>query len=414
VNRYEGDTGGEHDSRPPRSTRQMANAGATDSFSLYESAVDEAYRAYERFRRDCPAARSEAFGGHWILTRYANVRAAAKDWSAFSSADGVDLPRQEVRRPSIISSDPPLHEEFRDLFQEILNQKTILALEPYVFTLAHELMDGFAADGSCDLVTQYAEQLPPAVICRIVGLDADLAFEMRDVSIRLGDSFDHPDRFAAAFDEFRAFVLPQIEARRAAPRDDYLTRLATKPFRGAPIPDETIVQMMIGFLLAGHESTTAAMSCVLFHLLSLPERAEAVLQNDRLLSSAIEETLRLNTPFHQFRRKTTCPVEIDGTALPAGADVLLNYAAANRDEDVFTRPGEFLIDRRPNPHLAFGFGIHTCIGAPLARMELRIAIPELLRRFPDLALAREPELTTFEFLGGNLAFIHSLPAVFSQ
>ena len=379
-------------------------------FSLYEISVDEAYAAYERFRRECPVAPSEAFTPHWILTRYSDVRAAARDWQTFSSAQGHDLPKRATYETAI-TTDPPLHDEYRNLMQEVLNHKTINALQPYVVQLSHRLVDAFAADGACDLVRQFTEQLPPAVICRIVGLDDELAYELRDVSIRLGKSWESPQGFAAALDDFRAFVLPQIEERRAAPRDDYLTRLATKPFRDAPLPDENIVMMMIGFLLAGHESTTAAMSSLLLHLLSEPDWRAAALADERLLSSMVEETLRLNTPFHQFRRATTCPVEIEETALPEGADVMLNYAAANRDPEVFDRPDEFVPDRRPNPHLGFGFGVHTCVGAPLARMELRVAVPELLRRLPDLRL-NSPDVE-WEFLGGDLAFIPELLAVFT-
>jgi len=382
----------------------------TNAFSLYDVSVEEAYDTYERYRRECPLAKSEAFTPHWILTRYADVRAAARDWQRFSSAEGHDLPKQ-VYRETAITTDPPLHDEYRGLMQEVLNQRTINELQPYVVQLAHRLMDDFAGDGACDLVAQFAEQLPPAVICRIVGLDSELAFELRDVSIRLGASWDSRERFAAALDDFRGFVLPQVESRRAAPRADYLTRLATQPFRGEPLADDAIVMLMIGFLLAGHESTTAALSAGLYQLLSRPEFVDGILADERRLSSAIEETLRLNTPFHHFRRVTTCPVEIAGTELPVGADVMLNYAAANRDPEAFDRPDEFVVDRRPNPHLGFGFGIHTCVGAPLARMELRTAIPALLRRFPDLRLA--DDRVEWAFLGGNLAFVRELRATFS-
>ena len=382
-----------------------------EAFSLYDVSVKEAYSTYERFRESCQVGHTQAFGGHWILTRYTDVRAAAKDWQRFSSADGVDLPRQGERVSSIISSDPPLHGEFRDLFQEVLNQRTINALGPYVSSLAHQLMDRFESDGHCDLVPEFTEQLPPAVICRIVGLDADLAYEMRDVSIRLGSSFHDPDLFSAAQAEFRQFVGPQIEMRRSNPRNDFLTRLSTRPFRGEPIPDDTIIQLMIGFLLAGHESTTAAMSGAFFHLLSTPGRNQAA-RDEKFLSRVIEETLRLNTPFHQFRRTTTCPIDLEGMRLPLGAHVLLNYASANRDPMVFDQPEAFVPDRQPNPHLAFGFGIHTCVGAPLARMELRVAISELLGRLPDIALPDPPASIDWEFLGGNLAFIKALKATF--
>ncbi len=391
-------------------SRAGDTAAAGESFTLYDIDVSEAYASYDRFRRECPAARSEAFGGHWILTRYDDIRAAAKNWEVFSSADGHDLPKNDLPETAI-TTDPPLHDEYRDLMAEVLNQQTINDLEDYVVDLTHRLIDDFAAAGSVDLVTQFTEHLPPTVICRIVGLDAELALEMREVSIRLGGSWGDPAEFDAARRDLGAFILPQIEERRSAPRDDYLTRLATQPFKGKPIADATITQMMIGFLLAGHESTTAAMSSVLFHLLANPEYADRAREDERFLSGAIEEALRLNTPFHQFRRTTTCPVTIGSADVPEGGYVMLNYAAANRDPDVFDRPAEFVPERRPNRHLGFGFGIHTCIGAPLARMELRIAIPELLRRLPDLRLEDEP--VDWTFLGGNLAFIPALRATFT-
>ena len=393
-------------------TPDTSPAASIGGFSLYDIDVDEAQAAYDRFRQECPVARSEAFDGHWILTRYEDVRAAARAWETFSSSQGHDLPKHDLPETAI-TTDPPLHGEYRGLMQEVLNQKTINELEPYVVGLAHRLIDDVAAAGSVDLVTQYTEQIPPAVISRIVGLDPELALEMRDVSIRLGGSWEDPDEFERARADFRDFVLPQIESRRQTPRDDYLTRLATQPFRGAPLADATIVQMMIGFLLAGHESTTAAMSSVLFHLLSEPGRVARVLADDRLLSGAIEEALRLDTPFHHFRRVTTCPVTVAGTALPEGADVMLNYAAANRDPEEFPDPSTFDLERRPNRHLGFGFGIHTCVGAPLARMELLVAVPELLRRLPDLALAGDPSEVRWRFLGGNLAFIDELRATFT-
>ncbi|HET9169947.1 MAG TPA: cytochrome P450 [Actinospica sp.] len=397
----------------------MTTEGTSDSepelparFSLYEAEVDEAYGAYDISRRHRPAWWNEAYGGHWILTRYADVRAAAKDWQTFSSAQGHDLPKQPYRE-SAISTDPPLHDEYRGLAREILNQTEINALEPQIVELANRLIDRFAEAGHADLVEEYTEQLPPTVICRLVGLEEELALEVRDVSIRLGSSWESPEDFAAALADFSAFVIPQIESRRASPRADYLTRLATQPFRGALMGDDAIVKTMVGFLLAGHESTTAAMSSTLFHLLSRPDRVASLREDDRLLSSAIEESLRLNTPFHHFRRSTTCPVDIGGTTIPPDADVMLNYAAANRDPEAFPEPDEFVIDRRPNPHVAFGFGIHACVGAPLARTELRLGISELIRRLPDLALERSPEQTRWCFLGGDLAFIPSLPVAFS-
>ncbi|HET9126131.1 MAG TPA: cytochrome P450, partial [Solirubrobacteraceae bacterium] len=356
----------------------------------------------------CPVAHNTEHGGHWLLTGYDEVRRAARDWERFSSADGVDFPPAGMPE-TLISSDPPAHTDFRRFDREAINPETVAAIRPYVEELARLLMDGLAGDGPVDLVSGFAEQIPPAAIARIVGLDAELATEMREVSIRVGEAFGDPERFGPAMADFARFVFPQIEERRRHPREDHLTRMATVPVRGQLYSDEQILFGMVGFLLAGHESTTAAMASTIFRLLEQPERWKAAHRDPELLGRAIEESLRLDTPFHQFRRQTTCPVRIGDTELPERVNVALNFAAANRDARAFADPASFVIDRRPNPHMAFGYGIHACLGAPLARMELRTAVGALIERFPHMRLAVDPGEVAWELRGGNLAFIAELP-----
>ena len=378
--------------------------------SLHDAPVDGAYASYAELRQRCPVAHNAEYGGHWLLTRYEDVRRAAKDWERFSSADGVDFPPAGMPE-TLISSDPPAHTDFRRSDREAINPETVAAIRPYVADLADRLIDGFATDGPVDLVASFAEQIPPAAIARIVGLDPELATEMREVSIRVGEAFGDPERFGPAMADFAHFVFPQIEERRRHPRDDHLTRMATRPVRGQLYTDEQILFGMVGFLLAGHESTTAAMASTVFRLLEERERWVAAHDDPDLLARTIEESLRLDTPFHQFRRRTTCPVDVGEVQLPEQANVALNFAAANRDPQIFRDPDAFVIDRKPNPHMAFGYGIHVCLGAPLARMELRTAIGALVTRFPEMRLAVETSAVAWEFRGGNLAFISELPVL---
>lgn len=376
--------------------------------SLFDTDVEAAQASYRNQRERCPVALNHAHDGHWLVSGYDEVRQAAKDWQRFSSADGVDLPRRGMPE-TLISSDPPAHTEFRKVDREAINPDTVEALRPFVARYAQELIDALSETGPVDIVSSFADLIPPAAIARIVGLDPELATQMRDVSLKVGASMGDDEAFASAMAEFAGFVFPQIELRRREPRHDFLTRIATRPVRGAMYSDEQILTAMLGFLLAGHESTTAAIASTTCRLLEQPERWHAVRHDRRLLAGAIEETLRLDTPFHQFRRKTTCPVDLGGVTLAADDDVMLNYAAANRDARAFTDPDVFNMERRPNSHMAFGYGIHACLGAGLARMELNVALGELLDRLPKLALAVAPEEIKREFHGGNLAYIPAMP-----
>lgn len=389
-----------------------AARGTTAEFvlSLYEVDVGTAQRAYADLHARCPVAFNAAHGGHWLLAGYEAVRRAAKDWATFSSAFGVDIPDRSMPE-GLIASDPPAHTEYRRIDRQAINPETVEAIRPYVLDLAGQLMDRVPKEGPVDFVSAFADEIPPATIARIVGLDPGLAGEMRAVSIKVGSSFGDDAAFAEAMAEFRAFVIPQVELRRREPREDFLTLIATQPIRGAKYTDEQILSAMIGFLLAGHESTTAAFTSTLFRLLADPRRWAAVGDNRDLLARAVEEALRLDSPFHQFRRRATCPVDLDGASIAAGDDVALNYAAANRDPARFPDPDEFVIDRRPNPHVAFGYGVHACLGAPLARMELNTALGVLVERFPQMRLAVDPATVSWEFRGGGLAYIPHLPVL---
>lgn len=367
------------------------------------------HRAYAEQRKRCPVAYNDSYGGHFMLTRYDDVKRAASDWESFSSADGILLPQDP--RPMIppIEFDPPQHTYWRSVFRDLLSRQTRRLLEAGVVEHSDRLIDAFAPKGAADLIAEFAEPIPVLAIAALIGLDSDLAPRMRQLALAVSHSHGTPG-YQGAMDEFASFALEQVDLRRRRPGGDFLTTVATREFEGSRLTDDQVVGVLIALMVAGHHSTVSGLSSVLLRILAEPGLKEEIRENPSRLVRAIEETIRLDTPLHQFRRRTTREVQVGTVTIPEGANVLLNYAAANRDPVVYDRPDEFDLDRDAEPHLGFGFGIHTCAGAPLARAELRIAAQRLLDRLPDIELAGDPPEHEFH---GHLLMLGRLDAVFS-
>ncbi|MBS1844672.1 MAG: cytochrome P450 [Actinobacteria bacterium] len=386
-----------------------------EAFSTHETSPGAAYAAYERMRDQCPVSQSTAHGGYHILTRYDDVRAAARDWEKFSSAQGVNLPRTPLAgQLPALEHDPPTHRAWRELFQRVLNPKTINRLQPRAEAFAGELIDGFIGAGVCDLTVQYTEQLPPMVVSEAVGFDVDRAHEMREISMALASSVGEEEEEAAQFGKFASFVLSERRTREERPGEDFLSFLANEEIEGLGrvVTDQEFIGCMAGFFIAGHETTTAALSTALAYALPRSDWVDGARRDPKVMSSLIEEALRYSCPFHSFHRTATGDVEVRGVAIPEGGDVMLNWAAANRDPEVFDEPNEFRLDRAQNHHVTFGFGIHACVGAALSRMEMRAALRVLFERIPDIQLVSETPPNP-DFCGGIVALIPSLPATFS-
>jgi cytochrome P450 len=195
------------------------------------------------------------------------------------------------------------------------------------------------------------------------------------------------------------------------PRDDYLTRLAGMQVEGRKLDADDFVVLLAAFLGAGHHSTTSAMASLVHEIFSRPSVRDELIADPAKITVAVEEVLRLRPPFFGFYRRATRPVTVAETSIPAGHDVYVGWAAANRDPKMFEAPDDLKLDRPSNRHMTFGFGIHTCPGASLARMELRVVLEELLRRTPDLRPASGPP--EYQFGGGDYSFIPSLPVTFT-
>jgi cytochrome P450 len=379
------------------------------NFSPYSSSLEEMGELYRRLPGCCPVARSDQLGGFYMLTAHADVKRAAGAWQEFSSAGGVILPRLPFRLAAL-EFDPPEHDFWRGLYREVLNLATYRSFQDRIDHHARELIGAFAERGQADLVAEFTEQLPVMTICEIVGItDHDRARRARVIALEvLGARDDHAR--AHALGRFAEFCLEEVNARRAHPLDDYLSRIGTEPVGDVPLSNGAIVNLLTGFLIAGHHTTSSVMSSLLFEIASDGALRDRLCADRGAIGRAVEETIRLHTPVHHFFRRTTRELELHNARIPAGSEVMLSWAAANRDPRVYERPEDFDIDRPVNGRLGFGYGIHACVGAQLARLELRIALDALLDELPDIAVRAEPMSTTWT---GFLEMLDRLPVSFT-
>lgn len=380
-----------------------------DPFTETAESMNGLYR--NAHAQGCPVMHSTAHGGYDMVLSHPAIREAASDWETFSSANGVTLPRFPLRNVAI-EHDPPEHTYWRGVFAEILSPAAVRRAEDSIRADAVRLIDAFSSRGSADLVSELSKVVPGNTICRLLGItDPARVTTGCRLGVGLAEAVFDPTLVPAAFGAFGEFVMAEIGSRRAEPRGDFLSRVGTEQIKGHQLSDDEIMGLATGFFIAGHETTTSGMS-TLFHVIATnPGVRDQLVADPALIPRAAEESLRLESPLHGFFRTATQDAEIAGTPVPKGAEVWLNYAAGNRDPAVFTDPEHFDLDRRPNPHLAFGYGIHTCNGAPLARLEMRVVTEELLKRLPDITLAGPPVQRR---LGGfNIVSIAAVPVTFT-
>ena len=394
-------------------TEQTGGAVDLGAFDHHAADVEGLRRMYRDLHRGCPVAHSDAHSGFYVLVGHEDVRQAAKSWKAFSSAAGTRLPPAPFRIAAI-EFDPPEHAFWRDLYREVLNLATYRWFQERIEEKITELVDRFAPRGQAELVEELIDPLPVMTICEIIGIhDAERARQARRLALEIYGAAGDPAEQAAAIERYRAFCMEEIKERRRSARKDFLTRLATQPARdGELLDDASIVNLLIGFLVAGHHTTSSAMGSILTRVASDPSLRDRLVARPELIPRAVEETIRIDTPLHAFFRQTTADTTVSGVTLPAGSWVMLNYAAANRDPRAFDAPEDFDLDRPTSNHLGFGHGIHSCVGAQLARLELKLTLQHILERLPDLHLAGASPKPTWH--GGNLHMIDQLEVKFTS
>jgi cytochrome P450 family 142 subfamily A polypeptide 1 len=336
-----------------------------------------------------------ADGGLWGVARYDDVMAVSRDAETFCSGKS-SRPERDSWIPSMINLDDPLHKRRRNLVNRGFTPKRIDAHEPMLRKLTTELLDRVEPAGRCDFVRDVARWIPMVVIGDMLGVapeDREQLLVWSDEMLGGGESQKIADdeqrrlHLRGIANSYFAYAARSLAERRARPRDDLMSILAHAEVDGDRLSDEEILQESLLILIGGDETTRHVMTGGLLELLRRPDQKKLLVENPKLVPTAVEEMLRWVSPIQNMNRTATRDTVLNGQAIGAGDRLLLLYPSANRDAAAFERPDEFDVTRSPNRHVAFGgFGTHHCLGASLARLELRVLFEELLRRFPAISL----------------------------
>jgi cytochrome P450 len=350
------------------------------------------YEVFARLRRDAPVHwnQEDDGPGFWNLTRHADVVAVNQDSVGFSSAErGImifDPDSANPRAPMMIEMDPPLHTRYRGLVNRAFTPRRVAALAGFATKLVESIIEDALTKRNCDFVRDVAAKLPLQIILEMMGVDPAQRSPFFDLANRVigfsDPEFGEPEEGenVAAQAEMAVFARRLAEEKTLRPADDLASELLAVEIDGEKLtPNEFDLFFML-LITAGSETTRSAISRGVLAFHQFPDQWQRLLDDRSLLPSAIEEILRYAAPIHHFRRTATSDIEIRGTRIRAGDKVVVWYTSANRDEDVFEVPDAFDVARSPNEHVSFGFGRHFCLGASLARLELRVMLEAFLAR----------------------------------
>lgn len=351
---------------------------------------------YERLRSECPVSPATGFMGDgttWYLSRYEDVIWAMRHPEVFSSgAEAVSIGQAHPLIP--LQVDPPEHAQYRRVLDPEFSPKRMAELEPDVRALTVELIDRFADSDGCDFHAELATPLPSTVFLRLLGLplsDVEQFMGWRDDTVRPDGvtAEEQQERRNAAGASITEYFEQGLDAKLAEPSDDLLTRIAHGSVNGRPLTRDEQLGICHLQLIAGLDTVTATLDCMVAYLAQHPERRHALIADPTLVDKAVEELLRTETPVQVVPRVIAQDFELRGQQLKAGDHAVLVIGAADTDPDEFEAAGDVTFDRPTNRHLAFGGGPHRCLGSHLARMELRVALDEFHRRIPDYVLASD-------------------------
>jgi len=375
---------------------------ATDFDHLDPQWVNDPYPIWEDLRGRCPVAHTQRFGGAWFPATHEGVSAVAKDTEHFTSRQVIisytrpteeDLPAPIGLAPPI-TSDPPFHVDARRLILPAFAPGPINALEPAIRELCNRLLDNLGDHEIVNAGEEYAQFIPPAVIAKMLGFppeDEDFFREIIHNIIGSADNQDDAERERLQA-QTEAYFDKQIQDHIDNPRDDLTTYLLNVELGGQKLQHDHVRGTMILILVAGIDTTWSAIGASIWHLAQNPDDLARLVNEPDLMSVAIEEFLRYYAPVTMGRMVKE---DFDFNGFPMKKDdwVLLGFPAANRDPAAFKDADKFIIDREENRHVAFGLGIHRCAGSNLARLELRIAIEEFIKRYPKFELANPEGVT---------------------
>lgn len=399
--------------------------------------VKKTYAWFEQMRDTQPVWRDES-SGCWHVFRYDDVHTVITDYHRFSSErrrpglsvrDAANAENGQVRMGrSIIAMDPPQHRQYRNLVSYAFTPRAIDRLKNRVAEITQELLDEARSGGRMDFASEVAYPLPTIVIAELLGVptsdrplfrswaEALLSRQLSDAEFFRPEEEqrNHPEmqRITRAFEEMSDYFRRMLEERKRTPREDMMSDLLKASVDGEHLSMEDTISFCTILLLAGHVTTTNLLSQAIRCFDEHPEALEQVRRQPELMPEAIEEVLRYASPVWRLVRTTNEAVNIAGVTIPKGEMIFTWLASANRDPAQFSEPERFVPTRTPNRHIAFGHGVHFCIGAPLSRMEAAVALPMIITQLPHLRVIHEESPTLFE--GRFLFGFKRLPIAFDE
>jgi len=403
----------------------MATVKPVQSWETDWDHADPAYnqnapQIWDQLRGTCPVAHTDRYGGAWLPVSHADVSAVARDTDHFSS-EGAVLANKPPRDQWIstapiggappITSDPPFHADARRLLLPAFSPQVVAEWEPEIRRLCNELIDNMGNIDTVDAAVQYAQNIPVYVIARMLGLPLEDSDYFREtvhmVLEEIGAEFGERQ---GAFEKLDAYLTMHVQDHIDNPKDDLIGFLLNAKIYDQPLSPEHVVGTIILLMVAGIDTTWSSIGSSIWHLAQHPSDLHRMVNEPELLPTAIEELLRMYAPV-TMARIVSQDAEIGGCPVKAGDSVLLPFPAANRDPEVFPDADKVIIDREENRHVAFGLGIHRCLGSNLARLELRIAVEVFIQRFPKFELA-DPSTVTWSL--GQVRGPRKLPVRVTQ
>ena len=385
----------------------MATVKPVQSWETDWDHADPAYnqnapQIWDQLRSGCPVAHTDRYGGAWLPVTHADVSAVARDTDHFSS-EGAVLSNKPPRDQWIsmapiggappITSDPPFHADARRLLLPAFSPQVVAEWEPEIRRLCNELIDNMGDIESVDAAVQYAQNIPVYVIARMLGLPLEDSDYFREtvhlVLEEIGAEFGERQ---GAFEKLDAYLGMHVRDHIENPKDDLIGFLLNAKIYDQPLSPEHVVGTIILLMVAGIDTTWSSIGSSIWHLAQHPSDLQRMVNEPELLPTAIEELLRMYAPV-TMARIVSQDAEIGGCPVKAGDSVLLPFPAANRDPEVFPDADKVVIDREENRHVAFGLGIHRCLGSNLARLELRVAVEVFIQRFPKFELPNPSAVT---------------------
>lgn len=396
-----------------RPTRKALDTSATDSDHTGSEATfeSERYAWFQSMRQTSPVHYAADYDS-WHVFRYADVQQVLQDYTTFSSdmSSRMGAEASGLIQSSIINYDPPRHRLMRSLVTKAFTPKAVAAMAPRIQMLTEQLLDAVAERGRMDVIGDLAYPLPVIVIAELLGVPAEDRDRFKRWSDVIVGSEQHQHQMTDMRHEVGEYFLRVVEQRRREPGSDLISALLAAEVDGEKLSVRELLGFCVLLLVAGNETTTNLIGNAVYSFTDQPDTLPRLIESPSLLPGAIEEVLRYRSPVHVLpHRFARVDTELGGQQIRAGQQVLVWLGSANRDESVFPDAERFILDRTPNAHIAFGAGIHFCIGATLARLEARTALSALLVRCRDI----ERDETGLEWVRGGIVYgLKHLPIQF--